>query len=180
MRLRVFEPRDGAVAETAHHRHQRVEVLQLQQLLSTEEEEETSGREGKDSRGMCWTWTRGNFRGLRNQRQEDKGQKIFTAEQTEKDARGAGKKKPEAQPKETLGTVFNNLHLHNKSNLSLVLDVPTCAVSNESALVVNGNPQGSTLPFSLCAVSLEINGLAAVWEGCRGGNHLILLAHPLE
>lgn len=33
--LRVFETRDGAVAEAAHHRHQRVEVLQLQQLLST-------------------------------------------------------------------------------------------------------------------------------------------------
>lgn len=43
-------------------------------------------------------------------------------------------------------------------------------VSNWSALLVNGNPQGSTLPFSLCAVSLEINGFAAVWEGCRGGS----------
>lgn len=48
MRLRVFEARDGAVAETAHHRHQRVEVLQLQQLLSTEEEEETSGARAKE------------------------------------------------------------------------------------------------------------------------------------
>lgn len=37
--LRVFETRDGAVAEAAHHRHQRVEVLQLQQLLSTRKEE---------------------------------------------------------------------------------------------------------------------------------------------
>lgn len=36
--LCVFETRDGAVAEAAHHRHQRVEVLQLQQLLWTEME----------------------------------------------------------------------------------------------------------------------------------------------
>lgn len=58
--LRVFEPRDGAVAETAHHRHQRVEVLQLQQLLSTEEEETSGARaKGVDSRGMCWTRPRG-------------------------------------------------------------------------------------------------------------------------
>lgn len=35
---------------------------------------------------------------------------------------------------------------------------------------MNGNPQGSTLPFSLRGVSLKINGLAAVWEGCRGGS----------
>jgi len=35
--LRVFETRDGAVAEAAHHGHQRVEVLQLQQLLWTRE-----------------------------------------------------------------------------------------------------------------------------------------------
>lgn len=36
VRLRVFESGDGAVAEAAHHRHQRVEVLQLQQLLWTD------------------------------------------------------------------------------------------------------------------------------------------------
>lgn len=34
MSLGLFEARDGAVAEAAHHRHQGVEVLQLQQLLS--------------------------------------------------------------------------------------------------------------------------------------------------
>ena len=37
--LGVFETRDGAIAEAAHHRHQRVEVLQLQQLLSTRRKE---------------------------------------------------------------------------------------------------------------------------------------------
>ena len=36
--LRLFEARDGAVAEAAHHRHQRVEVLQLEQLLWKDEE----------------------------------------------------------------------------------------------------------------------------------------------
>lgn len=39
--LGVFEARDGAVAEAAHHRHQGVEVLQLQQLLSMREREDT-------------------------------------------------------------------------------------------------------------------------------------------
>lgn len=37
--LRVFQTRDGAIAEAAYHRHQRVEVLQLEQLLSKENEE---------------------------------------------------------------------------------------------------------------------------------------------
>ena len=37
--LCVFETRDGAVTEAAHHRHQCVEVLQLQQLLWMEMEE---------------------------------------------------------------------------------------------------------------------------------------------
>lgn len=84
-----------------------------------------------------------------------------------------GGKNPKAQPEESPGAVFNNQHLHSKSNLSapsLALDVPTCAVSNCSALFVNGNPQGSALPFSLCSVSLKINGFAAVWEGRRGGS----------
>lgn len=62
VRLRVFEPRDGAVAETAHHRHQRVEVLQLQQLLSTEEEEEeTSGGRAKETAEECAGRGRGEF-----------------------------------------------------------------------------------------------------------------------
>lgn len=38
MRLCVFETRDGAVAESAHHRHQSVEVLQLEQFLWMEKE----------------------------------------------------------------------------------------------------------------------------------------------
>lgn len=113
---------------------------------------------------------KGNFRDCEKRGGGGKGQKIFTEEQTQMD-KGGGKN-PKAQPEESPGAVFNNQHLHSKSNLSapsLALDVPTCAVSNWSALFVNGNPQGSALPFSLCSVSLKINGFAAVWEGRPGG-----------
>lgn len=55
MALRVLETGNGAVAEAADHRHERVEVLQLQQFLwmrreetlggGMEEEEEEKARE---------------------------------------------------------------------------------------------------------------------------------------
>lgn len=59
--LCVFETRDGAVAEAAHHRHQGVEVLQLEQLLWTDRGQEgqqeiitiAGDRHGK-RRGGVW------------------------------------------------------------------------------------------------------------------------------
>lgn len=35
---------------------------------------------------------------------------------------------------------------------------------------MNGTLQGSMLPFSLHGISVKINGVAAVWEGCQKGS----------
>lgn len=129
---------------------------------------------------MCWTLPRGIL-GIAK-REGGKGQKTFTAAQTQMDA-GGGEKPRSIARRDSWHRVQQLASTQNKSNPSArspVLDVLTCTVSNWSALFVNGNPQGSTLPFSLRGVSLKINGFAAVWEGCRGGDHLIPLRHPLE
>lgn len=70
----------------------------------------------------------------------------------------------------------------HEPNLSIYQDSTECSelsVSNLSYHFVNGAPQGSMLPFSLCGISLKINGSQLCGRAARG-DHLIQLRHPLE
>lgn len=100
--LCVFEPRDGAVAEPAHHRHQRVEVLQLQQFLST-------------SRRKYYEWGR-----ERRQWKERVAKREFGDGEKERVAKVTqyfqGMEKVRAELEETF-TALNSPHTHARMNL---------------------------------------------------------------
>lgn len=75
------------------------------------------------------------------------------------------KRKIEAQLGDTFEAIYNSPNAHPHMDQIYQESTQYFNLSMSSMHFVNGTPQGSLLPFSLCGVSLNTNGVADVWEG---------------